>query len=233
MSTVEAGTSRARRRARIEADILRIGREHLATHGAAALSLRAVARDLGMVSSAIYRYVDSRDELLTRLVVEAYDDLADTVERSIETVAPQQHRERLHMIASSFRDWARTDPARYALLYGSPVPGFVAPPERTVAPGTRVIVLGLSQLDQARADGMLREVAEPRAELTAVLTTLRDEYGLLLSDGQLVRSFTWWGGLIGITNQEIFDGYGAGLHAVADALFAAQLDVLLDQLFTG
>ena len=70
---------RARNRAVVEAQILTVAREHLATHGAAGLSLRAVARDLGMVSSGIYRYVESRDELLTRLIVDSYTSLAQTV----------------------------------------------------------------------------------------------------------------------------------------------------------
>ena len=68
-------TPRERARAQTIQDIVRIGREHLALHGAAALSLRAVARELGVVSSAVYRYVGSRDELLTLLVVEGYTEL--------------------------------------------------------------------------------------------------------------------------------------------------------------
>lgn len=70
------------------ADIVRIGREHLAEHGAAALSLRAVARDLGVVSSAVYRYVASRDELLTLLVVQGYTELGDAVDRAVDGVDP-------------------------------------------------------------------------------------------------------------------------------------------------
>ena len=72
---------RAVKRLAVEADILRVARAHLATDGAAALSLRAVARDLGMVSSGIYRYVDSRDELLTRLIVDSYWSLAGAVRK--------------------------------------------------------------------------------------------------------------------------------------------------------
>ena len=67
------GTPRERARRQTMADITRIGREHLTAEGAAALSLRAVARDLGVVSSAVYRYVKSRDELLTLLVIDAYE----------------------------------------------------------------------------------------------------------------------------------------------------------------
>jgi AcrR family transcriptional regulator len=65
---------------RIESQIVDLGRRHLLDHGAAGISLRAIARDLGMVSLAVYRYVASRDELLTLLLVDAYNALADTVD---------------------------------------------------------------------------------------------------------------------------------------------------------
>src|SRR3954468_9757306 len=67
-------------RDRIEREIVEVGRRHLVTEGAAGLSLRAVARDLGMVSSAVYRYVASRDDLLTLLLVDAYSELAAGVD---------------------------------------------------------------------------------------------------------------------------------------------------------
>ena len=75
--------TRAERREDVTARILKIGLRHLAEHGAAALSLRAVTRELGMVSSAVYRYVANRDELLTLLLVEAYTDLADAVDAAV------------------------------------------------------------------------------------------------------------------------------------------------------
>ena len=77
--TISEGV-RARRRDDVTRQVLEIGRRHLTEYGAAALSLRAVTRDLGMVSSAVYRYVGSRDELLTLLVVDAYTELGDAVD---------------------------------------------------------------------------------------------------------------------------------------------------------
>jgi AcrR family transcriptional regulator len=126
-----AGTPRERARAQTMADIVRIGRRHLATEGAAALSLRAVARDLGVVSSAVYRYVASRDELLTLLVIAGYDELGDEVDAALAKVDPDDHRGRLVAIGTAVRTWAVREPAMYALLFGSPVPGYHAPAERT------------------------------------------------------------------------------------------------------
>ena len=125
-------------RERIEAQIIELGRRHLVEHGAAGLSLRAIARDLGMVSSAVYRYVSSRDELLTLLLVDAYSDLADAVDRARDAVR-EVWSDDVVAIAHAARDWAVAHPASWALLYGSPVPGYHAPAERTVGPGTRVV----------------------------------------------------------------------------------------------
>ena len=105
--------ARERARAEITAEIVRAGRAQLATDGAAALSLRAVARELGMVSSAVYRYVASRDELLTLLVVDAYDELAGAVEAAVARRRAGDYQGRLLAAGHAVRDWAVAEPARY------------------------------------------------------------------------------------------------------------------------
>ena len=126
-------TARERARAEITGEILKAGRRHLATDGAAGLSLRAIARDLGMASSAVYRYVASRDDLLTRLIIDAYDALGAAAEAADRAAGPALAG-RWAAICGAVRDWALANPNEYALIYGSPVPGYVAPAE-TVGPG--------------------------------------------------------------------------------------------------
>ena len=123
--------ARARRRDDVTRRVLQIGRRHLTEYGAAALSLRAVTRDLGMVSSAVYRYVESRDELLTLLVVDAYTELGDVVDARLAELHRAAWDTRVLAVCVAVRAWAVREPARYALLYGSPVPGYEAPGERT------------------------------------------------------------------------------------------------------
>ena len=91
--------------------------QHLAEHGAAGLSLRAVTRDLGMVSSAVYRYVANRDELLTLLLVDAYGAQADAVDAAVASAADQRWHDRVVAAAHAFRAWAvrRTQSIRPAL----------------------------------------------------------------------------------------------------------------------
>src|ERR1700760_2130558 len=118
-----ARSARARARAELTAEITDTARRQLAEVGAAALSLRAVARELGMVSSAIYRYFPSRDELLTALIVDAYDALGAQVEAADAGVARDDLRGRWMACGRAVREWALATPAEYALIFGSPVPG--------------------------------------------------------------------------------------------------------------
>lgn len=123
-----AGGIRKRMRAALTAEILKVGREHLARDGAAALSLRAVARDLDLVPSALYRYYPGRDALLTALVIDSYASLADAT----ETADPGARRDgmtRWLAMSDAIRNWALERPHEWSLLFGSPVPGYEAPQE--------------------------------------------------------------------------------------------------------
>ena len=114
-------------------EIKTVARRHLATDGAN-LSLRAVARDMGMVSSALYRYFASRDDLLTALIIDAYNALGAAVEDADAAVSERVDlRGRLLAVGRAVRHWALTNPAEYALIFGSPVPGYAAPADTVVA----------------------------------------------------------------------------------------------------
>ncbi|MFC9894818.1 TetR/AcrR family transcriptional regulator [Nocardia sp. NPDC127579] len=225
-------TPRARARAQTMQDIVRIGREHLATDGAAALSLRAVARDLGVVSSAVYRYVRSRDELLTLLVIDGYNALGDAVDAALAD-APDQPREQLLVLARAVRAWARAEPARYGLLFGTPVPGYDAPADQTVVPGTRVIVAMQAIFARAYERGLLT-APDPLPEISAALSgsfaVLRREFGHDIPDWLLVRGVTLWIALFGLVSGDVFDMYGADTFADRDELFELQVAAQLDML---
>lgn len=212
------------------ADILKIGREHLATHGAAALSLRAVARDLGVVSSAVYRYVDSRDELLTLLVVDAYDDLGDTVDRAVDDIPATDHRDRFLALGRAVRDWALAEPARYGLLFGSPVPGYRAPAERTTPPGTRVVVrLARLLADAHAADRLETERTEPLTVpdgLTESFERIRAVVDITAPDAVIARGLCVWSALFGAVSFEVFGQYGPDTFTTPAALFDSHLELL-------
>jgi AcrR family transcriptional regulator len=166
VSDIPAGR-RARLRAQMTEDILTSARAHLAADGPQGLSLRAIARDVDMGVSSLYRYFPSRDDLLTELLVEAFHDQADAVEAAAARFGDPV--EALRAGVHAYRDWALQHPPEFALAYGTPVPGFQAPAERTVAAGVRVggilIDLVSRAWHQDRIDGL--RVAEREAALSA------------------------------------------------------------------
>ncbi len=227
------GTPRDRARLHTMAEITRIGRAHLAEHGAAGLSLRAVARELGVVSSAVYRYVRSRDELLTLLIVDAYTELGDAVDAAVAGAAGP--REQFRALANAVRDWATREPARYALLYGSPVPGYAAPPEQTIQPGTRVIRSLIGIYERAHRHGDLRPGATPAIpeSLRADFESVRAEFRVDIPDALIARGVLVWAALFGVVGFEVFGQYGADTFADRRALFEVHVDTMLTTLGFG
>jgi AcrR family transcriptional regulator len=213
------------------ADITRIGREQLAVHGAAALSVRAVARELGIVSSAIYRYVKSRDDLLTLLLVDAYDELGDAVDAAVAEIPTEQFRARLDAIGRAVRQWARAEPASYALLFGGPVPGYQAPSEQTTPPGLRVPAALSRVTADAYAAGALRRTAPPTMTpgLQAGFDAMRQEFADVPEDLS-ARALFGWAALFGCVSWEIFGQYGPDGLGDPDALFESQLTLLAEAI---
>ena len=112
-------------RERMEAAIRAAAREQIRTVGGAALSMRAIAREVGLVSSAIYRYHPTREALLTALVMESYTSLGDALADAAPAGAPPADRWRA--LARAFRAWATGRPHEFQLIYGTPIPGYAAP----------------------------------------------------------------------------------------------------------
>lgn len=148
------GTARARARAELVLEIKREARRQLAAEGAPALSLRAVARELGMVSSALYRYFPSRDDLLTALIVDAYDAVGEVAERANATRERDDIGGRWLAVCRAIRRWALAHPHEYALVYGSPVPGYRAPTD-TIPHASRVPEVLSNLLADAATTGRL------------------------------------------------------------------------------
>jgi AcrR family transcriptional regulator len=217
-------------REKIEAQIIELGRRHLVTEGASGLSLRAIARDLGMVSSAVYRYVASRDDLLTLLVVEAYSELADDVDRA-GAASGVSWRDQLLAIARAARAWAIDQPASWALLYGSPVPGYHAPRERTIGPGTRVVAALFDAIGAGIAAGDVPQSNIAAAQpLSSDFERVRKEFGFGGDDSAVAKCFLLWAGLVGAISLEVFGQYGADTLTDPGAVFDTQVGLLIDML---
>ncbi|SOD94372.1 TetR/AcrR family transcriptional regulator [Blastococcus haudaquaticus] len=210
-------TARERVRAEITAEITDAARRQLAEVGAAALSLRAVAREVGMVSSAVYRYFPSRDELLTRLIIDGYDALGAAAETADDPGAPP--RERWLAVCRAVRAWALAHPHEYALLYGSPVPGYSAPRD-TVPAASRVgIVLGRILGDAARAGTLPTAAGERDPALISddAVAILGGEHPAL-DETVRVRALMAWSALFGTLSFELF-GHFVGSVEDGDRYF--------------
>lgn len=205
-------TARARARAELTAEIKATARRQLADVGAPALSLRAVARDLGMVSSAVYRYFASRDALLTALIVDAFDAVGQTAEEAVADL-PDDVLIRWRALARAIRSWAHANPHDYALVYGSPVPGYEAPQD-TVIPAARVSLVMLGIVADGVTSGQIDitpTASFPRA-VHADFARLRKLAAPGVPDELLARALLVWTGLFGAISYELF----GHLHRVID-----------------
>lgn len=202
-------TARQVARQKLTAEIIGEGRRQLAEHGASGLSLRSVARELGMVSSAVYRYVASRDDLLTRLIVEAYDSLGASVEACAESTAGEPPLDRWVYAAHAVRDWALERPHEYFLVFGTPVPGYAAP-EITAISGTRTQRVLVGIVAEASERGQLEPIgaskdANMSSDLIDDFASLRSnvEGGDFLTDDVVLAILTGWTQMFGLLSFEL------------------------------
>ncbi len=226
-----ASTIRARVRAEMTAEIKAVARAHLATDGAN-LSLRAVARDMGMVSSAIYRYFASRDELLTALIVDAYNALGDAVETADASVTDRdQLRVRWQAATRAVRGWALANPAEYALVYGSPVPGYAAPTDTIAAAARTPIVLVQILADGVKSGKLAAAGYRPSvpvaASVHADLSRARDAIAVEVPEELLLIGMTGWIQMFGVVSFELFGQFNNVIDARAE-FFDQQMALMAD-----
>jgi AcrR family transcriptional regulator len=221
MSAIRGARERAR--AEITEAIKEEAGRQLALQGSAGLSLRAVARELGMASSALYRYFPSRDDLLTTLIIDAYDAAGEAAEQAL--AAADAHArdtaaaaaiagvripgaapaDRWSAVCRAVRDWAVAHPHEYALVYGSPVPGYAAP-QATVGPASRVPLALVSVVRDAHTAGLLgapagRPLAEPvRVDAARLAAELAPE----LPTPVVAALVAVWAQLFGLISFELF-----------------------------
>ena len=195
---------RATARKEISAEIKRLARVQIASKGAANLSLREIAREMQMASSAMYRYFDSRDQLLTELIIENYDNIADAVEQADAKCARDDIRGRWLAMAESLRTWALRHPADYGLIFGTPVPGYAAPPD-TVDPGRRYTNVLLRLLVDAHTAGYVAAVDIPPAKgFVKEYKYVQSNLGISLPDEMLLAGLAAWAAMFGAISFELF-----------------------------
>ncbi len=220
----EARLTRAEARVRQIERIKSTSRRLMAEKGASGLSLREVAREMGVVSSALYRYFATRDDLLTALIVDAYNDLGEFAERAALRVPRSEPRRRLHAAASAIRKWAKSNPNEYALLYGSPVPGYEAP-QFTVEPAARVaLVLGSIVADAWQQSNGEAVPDDDESTMKGLLETRNlDEAMPGVPEPVRALSLMVWSQIFGCISFELFGHYKGSVRN-ANRFFAIVVD---------
>ncbi len=188
---------RERARTELTAHIKRTARKHLARDGASGLSLRAVARDLDMVSSAVYRYFPSRDDLLTALIIDAYDAFGAAAERAEAAVDRHDLLGRWRAAGRAAYEWSGSHSAEYALIFGSPVPGYEAPAD-TIGPATRFTSVLLGILVDAQRAGLQPSTGSSlHGAVLADMNDLRSRISVDIDAEWLAAGLRAWTSLIG------------------------------------
>lgn len=201
-------TARERVREEMTAEILSVARDHVAREGAAALSLRSVARDLEMAPSALYRYFDGRDALLSALILDAYESLAAEAERAAAEAEEQDgsDAERFSVVPRAVRRWAVAHPHEWGLIFGTPVPGYEAP-EDTVVPYARVASAMMRPIVEAKAAGRLGPDVGGRAvsdELRDAVAPVTEGLFPDMPVVNVVLAVEAWTTLVGTISLEVF-----------------------------
>jgi AcrR family transcriptional regulator len=246
---VTAGTRRARLRRQTMRELEQAALAEIRAHGPVALSLRAVARRLGMSPAGLYRYVDSREELLTRLIASGYHDLGHHLEVAlgdpVGEVAPDRPRpepplvadadaeleDQLRAIALAYRHWAVTRPNEFGLLFGDPIPGYEAPPGGpTVEAMARVGSALARPIIEAWRTGRLRSHPALEDEGLARQLAPMAAIGTELPGAVSARLLLSWGRLHGQVSLEVFGHHRWLFPDGCEPLYRAEVEVIVTDL---
>ncbi|MEV6039145.1 TetR/AcrR family transcriptional regulator [Nonomuraea sp. NPDC052116] len=203
---------RERYRAQVQAEIKQHAWQQIATTGVSALSLKAIAKHLGMSGPALYRYFASRDDLITALIRDAYRSLADAVREAYGSGAD------IAALAHVVRAWALSDPHRYLLIYGTPVPGYQAPAD-TVAMSQEIMSVLIAAYRTA-------DIPSPETPFAAHLDSHRHwSPDPTVPAAVLRQAMTFWTRLHGVLSLELA-GHFTGMDIDVALLYADEVDSL-------
>ncbi|MBI5305327.1 MAG: TetR/AcrR family transcriptional regulator [Chloroflexi bacterium] len=229
---IETVTRRALVHQATREEILDLARQQIAAAGAPALSLRAIARAMKVTAPALYRYFPNRDELVTELIIAAFRSLADTLQAARDARPENAHAARLFACAVAYRKWALAHPQDYLLIFGTPIPGYVAPAERTLPEakcGFDVLVDELAATHKQGDLNLPAEYARPPAALQAQLSAWKKNYGYTAPIAAMYVALVCWYRLHGIVSLEL-DHQLQPMLGDANEFYRAQVSELLQNI---
>ncbi|MGY1989152.1 TetR/AcrR family transcriptional regulator [Mycolicibacterium fortuitum] len=221
-------TRQQQRREETTDEIKRRSREQIARNGVGGLSLRAVARDMRISSAAIYRYFPSHADVVTALCVDSYHDLADAMCTARVDTQTHPPAEQMWAVFDSVRRWALAHPNDFALIFGTPMPGYHAPEGNTTSAAARIAgTILATYVDAAAAGTVDLSVVEIPADsspgdLAALLTVPRADVPPEIAAG----AFGGWISVVGFISTELW-GNMSRIMGTTDGMFCAFLRTVL------
>jgi AcrR family transcriptional regulator len=212
-------------------EIISVAWKQIAEQGASALSLRAIARDMGMTAPALYRYFPDRDALVTELIVEAFTSLGEALVAGRESAPASDHAGRLSATGIAYREWAVAYPQRYALIFGTPVPGYKAPSEVTMPAAAQSLNVLIKVLDDAIQAGKL-PIPEPSPASGALqleIEAWRAQVNSLSHPYAHYLALVIWSRVHGLVSLEIGQQFPPTLRSM-ERMYQQEIQTLVQQI---
>ena len=223
---------RSQQHPNLRAAIKDVARKQIAEHGAAALSLRAIARELKITAPAIYNYFPSRDDLVTALIVDAYHSFAAAL-AAARDANHDDHAANIISSANAYRGWALSHPEQYGLIFGTPIPGYHAPMEITGPAAVKSMLVLVQVLDAAYQDGVL-SLAEPPSTLLTLLQPWADQLEYAGPPCVIYLALASWAQIHGLVSLELFGHLApAPDSGDVDALFETEIQASVKRMGIG
>lgn len=207
-----------------------IARQQMADNGTAGISLRAIAREMGITAPAIYNYFPSLDDLITALLVDAFNGLGDAVEAG---AVGDSTADKLRNAAHAYRAWALASPADFQLIYGNPIPNYKAPAELTIPLArrpleifTQILLEGMEQ-DNWQIPAHYRTIA---ATIDAYMQTwMQDSVPSDVPVQAIYTILVMWSRIHGIIMLELFEHISPTVGDV-DAFYELEVDIFIEAI---
>lgn len=188
----------------LQAAIKETAWRQIAEKGAPTLSLRAIARELGITAPAIYNYFQRRDDLVTALIVDAFNSLGESQRSAMGNLSEEDPATRLSTLGLAYRDWAITYPQRYQLVFGTPIPGYEAPADITTPAASSSLMPLIETLQTIFLTGRLK--ADRFTEMTPELKSMLDEWSQVTGGYEpevLYTTLVFWSRVHGLVALEV------------------------------
>jgi AcrR family transcriptional regulator len=213
-------------------EIKNIAWAQIAEKGAAALSLRAIAKVMEVTPPALYRYFSDRDELVTDLIIDAYISFAEALEASLAEIPAEDHAGRYKAIGLAYRDWALTHSQHFSLIFGRPIPGYHAPMQITQPVAARSLSVLMGVIQGAWQAGELKlpqEYQDVPPRISAQLQTWREQFEPEAPVQVVYLTLISWSLVHGLVSLELYQQYPPQISDAGE-IFRNELNAFMHRI---